>query len=188
MANVNNVTSAKPKVGGAIYSAPLGTSLPKDATGKLDAAFKALGYISEDGLVNENTASTENVKAWGGDIVDTVQTEKTDSFTYTLIESLNIDVLKEIYGKNNVAGDITTGITIKANTKELEQHTVVIEMILKGGILKRIVIPNGKVTEVGEITYTDSEMVGFETTLTAFPDSEANTHYEYITKGASREE
>lgn len=181
MANVNNVTSAKPKVGGAIYSAPLGTSLPKDAINKLDADFKALGYISEDGLVNENTASTENVKAWGGDIVDTVQTEKTDSFTYTLIESLNIDVLKEIYGEDNVAGHITNGgITIKANTKELKHHAVVIEMILKGGILKRIVIPNGKVTEVGEITYSDSEMVGFETTLTAFPDNEANTHYEYI--------
>jgi hypothetical protein len=182
MADVNKVTSAKPKIGGAIYSAPLGTTLPTDATTELNTAFKALGYISEDGLVNENTASTENLKAWGGDIVDVVQTEKTDKFTYTLIESLNIDVLKEIYGKDNVEGDLETGITIKANTKELEHHSVVIEMILKGGVLKRIVIPNGKVGEVGEIKYTDSEMVGFETTLNAFPDSKANTHYEYIKK------
>lgn len=182
MADVTKVTSAKPKIGGAIYSAPFGTLLPTDATATLNPAFKALGYISEDGLTNENTASTENIKAWGGDIVDTVQTEKTDKFTYTLIESLNIDVLKEIYGKENVIGDVTTGITIKANTKELEQHSVVIEMVLKGGILKRIVIPNGKIGEVGEIKYTDSEMVGFETTLNAFPDSEGNTHYEYIKK------
>lgn len=183
MADVQNVTAAKPKIGGAIYSAPLGTALPEDATTKLNVAFKALGYVSEDGLTNENTAETENLKAWGGDIVDTVQTEKSDTFTYTLIESLNVDVLKEIYGSDNVTGDVTTGITIKANAKELEQHCVVIEMILKGGILKRIVIPNGKVTEVGEITYTDSEMVGYETTLNAFPDVNGNTHYEYIKKG-----
>lgn len=182
MADVTKVTSAKPKIGGAIYSAPLGTTLPTDATTELNEAFKALGYISEDGLTNENTASTENIKAWGGDIVDTVQTEKTDKFTYTLIESLNLDVLKEIYGNDNVSGDVGTGITIKANTKELVQHSVVIEMVLKGGVLKRIVIPNGKIGEVGEIKYTDSEMVGFETTLNAFPDSEGNTHYEYIKK------
>lgn len=185
MTNVNNVTSAKPKIGGAIFSAPLGTPLPTDATTELNAAFKPLGYVSEDGLVNENTASTDNLKAWGGDIVDTVQTEKTDTFTYTLIESLNIDVLKEIYGKDNVSGDLTTGITIKANSKELEQHAVVIEIILKGKVLKRIVIPNGKVTEVGEISYTDSDMVGYETTLNAFPDSDGNTHYEYIKKGTA---
>jgi hypothetical protein len=185
MADVQNVTAAKPKVGGAIYSAPAGTPLPTDATTKLNNAFKALGYISEDGLVNENTASTENLKAWGGDIVDTVQTEKTDTFTYTLIESLNIDVLKEIYGADNVSGDVATGITIKANSKELTQHCVVFEMILKGGVLKRIVIPSGKVTEVGEITYADAEMVGYETTLNAFPDATGNTHYEYIKKATA---
>ena len=185
MTNVNNVTSAKPKIGGAIFSAPLGTPLPTDATTDLNAAFKPLGYVSEDGLVNENTASTDNLKAWGGDIVDTVQTEKTDTFTYTLIESLNIDVLKEIYGKDNVSGDLTTGITIKANSKELEQHAVVVEIILKGKVLKRIVIPNGKVTEVGEISYTDSEMVGYETTLNAFPDEHGNTHYAYIKKATA---
>lgn len=182
MANTSNVTSAKPKVGGAVYSAPLGTPLPTDATSNLNVAFKALGYISEDGLTNENAIESETIKAWGGDIVNAVQTEKTDSFTYTLIESLNIDVLKEIYGKDNVTGDLTAGIVIKANSQELEAHSLVIEMILKGGVLKRIVIPNGKVVEIGEIVYSDADTVGYETTVQALPDVNENTHYEYIKK------
>lgn len=182
MSNAKNVSTAKPKVGGAVWSAPLGTTLPTDAITELDAAFKSLGYISEDGLTNENTPESENIKAWGGDTVANVQTSKEDSFTYTLIEATNIDVLKEIYGQDNVTGTLDTGITIKANSKELEEHCLVIDMILKGGVLKRIVIPSGKVSEVGEINYADADAIGYETTIQAIPDTKGNTHYEYIQK------
>ena len=55
MSDAKNVSAAQPKVGGAIFRAPLGTKLPKDAKTDLDAAFKALGYCSEDGVTNSNS-------------------------------------------------------------------------------------------------------------------------------------
>lgn len=178
--NANNVTAGKPRVAGSVYRGATSASLPTDATSTIAAAFKALGYISEDGVKNNNSPETENIKAWGGDVVLNTLTGKEDTFTFKLIESMNVDALAAVYGSDNVSGTLTNGITVKANASSSEAAAYVIDMVLKNNVLKRIVIPNATVSEVAEIAYTDNEAVGYEVTITAVPDSSGYTHYEYI--------
>lgn len=183
MANtVANVSAGKPAIGGAVYIAASGTTLPTDATTALASAFKALGYCSEDGLTNSNSASSADIKAWGGDIVMTLQEEKPDTFKLTLIESLNLDVLKTIYGTSNVTGTLTgtNGVTVNATNEEPTINVWAIDMVMTGNTKKRIVIPNGKISETGDIVYKDDEAVGYELTISALPDANGKTHIEYI--------
>lgn len=185
--NAGNVSVGKPKRGGAAFIAAAGTTPPASAISVLSSAFKDLGYISDEGVKNNGERSVNKIKAWGGDIVQTVQTEKTDSFTMTFIEALNDNVMKMVYGKNNVSGDLASGLTVLVNSTELDEWVLVIDMVLAGGtVLKRLVIPKAKVDSVSEITYEDEDVIGYQCEITALPDTAGNTHYEYFkSSGAS---
>lgn len=180
--DASNVTFAKPKVGGAIYRAPLGTILPTDASTPLADAFEALGYISEDGLTNSNSSESAEVGSWDGDVVLSTESNKKDSFTFKLLEALNPTVLKSVYGDENVSGTLETGITVRANSKPQKEYSWVVEMVMKNDVLKRIVVPQAKVSTVADIVYKKNEAVGYETTLSAAPYTawDGDTHKEFI--------
>lgn len=183
MSDATKVSTGKPKVGGAIHRAPLGSTLPTDASSALDAAFKSLGYVSEDGVTNSNSPESEDIKAWGGSTVLSVQTEKSDTFAFTLIEAMNEEVLKAVYGDGNVTA--TDGkIDLLATSDDQEEASWVIDTVMKGGKLKRIVIPSAKITEIGDIVYKDDEAIAYPLTITAvqhaFADGKIGTHREYI--------
>ena len=178
---VKNVTTGKPMKTGALFRAPLGTTLPTDATTALAEDFILMGYLSEDGITNKNSRSSDNTKAWGGDTVLTSESDYEDSFQMTLIESLNPEVLKMRFGNKNVTA-AAENITLRVNSSERESGVYVIDILLKNGGVKRIVIPEAKITDTGDIVYNDTDPIGYDMTLTAFPHSgfEGDTHREYI--------
>lgn len=182
--NAKYVTAAKPKKGGAAFRAPLGTALPTDAEAELDKAFKGLGYISTDGVTNANSPTSNKMTAWGGDTVLNSTADRPDDFKFKLIEGLNPEVLKTVYGDENVEGNTETGMTVKVGSADPEQFAWVFDMVQKGGIAKRIVIPTASLSALEEIKYIDSDAVGYGVTISAVPDTAGFTHYEYFKKKA----
>ncbi|MGI6204226.1 MAG: phage tail protein [Anaerovoracaceae bacterium] len=177
MATVNLVTVGKPAAG-MISVAPLGTALPTDASTALPSEYESLGFISEDGVTNNNSPDSDTIKDWEGKVVYTVQNEKSDTWSCKFIEAMNTSVLKVIYGEDNVTE--TNGVTeVKANADEPVAHVYVIDEIFNGDVPHRTVIPHGVVTEIGDITHANGEVLGFETTIQALPDDDGYTHYEY---------
>lgn len=177
-----NVTTGKPKVSGGIYRAPLGTTLPTDASTALANTYISLGYIATGGVTHSFEVDSGEYRAWGGDLVLAYQNSKTHRFAFGMIETLNPETYKTIHGSANVTGSLSTGISVTADGKDMTEYVYVIELALRDGAMARIVIPDGKITAIGDIVYQDSDAVNFPVTVTAQADSSGNTYYEYIKK------
>lgn len=175
MASSANVTAGKPAVAGAIYYAPLGTTLPSDATTAVGGSFTSLGYISDAGVTFSQSPESEEIKAWGGDTVLTLTTGRTFTAQFTMLEAKNIDVLKMVYGESNVTGALSTGITTKGNAKALEGHVIVIDTLLTNGTAQRYVFPAAYVTDVADVTLVDNAAVGYQVTVTGTPGSDGDS-------------
>lgn len=179
--NAANVSTGKPMVTGAVFTAPLGTALPTDAATPLSSDFECLGHVSEDGLANANELDISEIKAWGGLTVYRSLNGLSDNFTLKLIESENVEVLKRVYGENNVTVDDQTGVTkITVKADDPEERVWVFEIALRGNKKKRIVIADGAVTSREEITYNDSDPIAYGITVSAYPNSDGATHDEYL--------
>lgn len=181
-----NIVAGVPLATGGVLLGATTATAPTTATAAL-TGFTGAGYIGEDGVTETNERNTDKIRAWGGDTVKVVQTEHNVSYKFTFLETLNGDVLKAVYGDDNV---LTTAATVSSGTlhevqingAELPRKSFVFEV--KDGAAKiRIYVPDGQVTEVGDVTYSDSEVIGYEVTVEAFPDSLGNKAYKFMDDG-----
>lgn len=160
--NVRVGVSGEVLMGATTAAAPSGT-------GGTTVGFTGLGLVSEDGVTETRDRSSDDLKAWqNAATVRTVITDSKLTYTFTLIETKKETV--ELYYGTTVTAGASDGnfVIVPANTGG--RRSFVIDVV-DGAELMRTYIPSGEVTEVGEKKYASGEPIGYEVTITAYPDS-----------------
>lgn len=161
-ANVRVAVSGEVSVGLTTATAPTGTA--SALTG-----FTGLGFVSEDGIVETRDRSTDDIKGWqNAATVRTVVTDGSLTYTFTLLETTKAAV--ELAYGSTVTQSVTEGNYVIVPTSTGGRKSFVIDVV-DGANLKRIYVPQGEITEVGDVTYSSGEPIGYEVTLTAYPDT-----------------
>lgn len=161
-ANVRVAVSGEVSTGLTTATAPTGTATA--LTG-----FTGLGFVSEDGIVETRDRSTDDIKGWqNAATVRTVVTDGGLSYNFTLLETTKAAV--ELAYGSAVTQTVTEGSYVIVPTNTGGRKSFVIDVV-DGANLKRIYIPQGEITEVGDVTYSSGEPIGYEVTLTAYPDT-----------------
>lgn len=188
MANdVSKIIAGTPLATGGVLIAPLATAVPTNSSTAPNVAFVSAGYVGEDGLTESGARSTDKKREWGGRTIKVLQTDFSLTYQFTFLESRQTTVLETVYGDDNVtvtAGTPTTGTlhAIAKNATVLPHKAFIFEM-KDGDVRTRVVVPDGQITEVGDITWSNSELVQYQVTVEAFPDASGNNAYEYTDDG-----
>jgi len=153
---------------GAVYVAPLGTTLPTSATGSLDAAFVDCGYISEDGITFTPNESVDAVRAWQNSArVQTTRTELDYTFQFVLIEDKGTVV--ELYHRGEITPVGSGQWKLVPDTQVPDVRAFIVDVV-DGAKVKRHVVAQGEITERGEIVYSNGEPIGYNVTVTCYHD------------------
>ena len=173
---------------GAIFSAPLGTTVPTSAIDTLDAAFKDSGYVSEDGLSFSPEISTSDVSEWNGSLVRRIKESFNGTLSWSHLET-NEQSLKNTFGDAAVtvtAATQTHGKQIAvAINGDLPAAKAWVFKLKDGNNRMLIVVPNGQVTTIEDVDFTSSDAIMWGVQLSCYPDTNGNSIYLYTDDGVT---
>lgn len=153
-------------VTGALMLAPLGSTLPVDADTPLTSPYVDMGYVSDEGITETRERSVTNIIAWqNSDTVRAVVTESSIMVSGVLIETKKETV--EFYYAATV--NPTDG-SVEIQPNQTGGRRVAVLDYLDGAKFVRLVLPQAENMEVGDLVYASGEPIGYEFTLTGYPD------------------
>jgi hypothetical protein len=166
--------------GGSIWIAPVGSTLPTNISGSLNAAFYDLGYISEDGISLASGADVTDIAAFQSLLpVRKVVTGRTFDLSFTVREWSAEAVVFAFGGGEIVENAGVYTFTPPAAGEALYERALVAEWV-DGSKSYRLVIPRGVVSESVETTIARDAAADLPITFSVLATDEATPGYYLI--------
>jgi hypothetical protein len=175
------------RVTGTLLYAPAGTDCPVYAdaetavTDTLDAAFRDVGFLGEDGVTKSEGLNFATIKEYGGKTIARIRQDYNASFQLTVME-YNANVAKMLYGDDNVtvvAASATHGeiVAVRAGGPQPNAGVFVLRMIGLNDQRTLISVPNGQITTIGDQQFSRTAAAAHQVTIETLPDENGYDFY-----------
>lgn len=161
-----------------LYVADVGTTAPTTLAASFGVGWTAVGLLGDDGMTETREQDSSDHYAWGSILLRTIKSKHKRTFRAVLMEDN-----ATTFGLLNPGSSTTTATGV--DTRVVKAPAANIKAFgfdLKdgGASVKRIIIPRGEVTEVGDAVYSDGDVTGHEVTITVYPDASGNYFTELV--------
>jgi hypothetical protein len=158
---------------GLLWMAVTGSTAPTDTGTALAAAWKNMGGITEDGATIKQNVSNKKIKIYGS--TATQRTLITDreytvqvAFAETNARSQEVFFQQAL---NSITPGVGTGafsLTVGSQSRQL--YAAVIDVV-DGSNRLRYYMPSVEATDFGDLKIANSDEIGYQVTLTAYPNT-----------------
>jgi hypothetical protein len=170
-AYTNGLVATAPSPGGSF-------TLPTSASSSVPVGATEVGAISEDGITEATSQDRTDVFIWQNNaLARRIPGQATKQFTVAAAET-NLTTLSLQYTGSSTITQTAEGVTVAEAPPATDIRPWILHGI-DGARALRLVIPNGEITERGDVVWSANGITVYEWTLSAYVDSNGFWVYRY---------
>lgn len=151
--------------------------LPDDASTALGADFTEVGAISEDGITEATSQERNDIFIWQGAALGRrLPGQYAKTFTFAAAETNLVTVGVQFPG--STITQTAEGLTVAEKPPVTDTRSWVLHGI-DGTRALRLVVPNGEVTERGDVVWSSQNITVYEWTMSCYVDQSSVVIYRY---------